>query len=257
MIEIRSIQRAEAPGFLRLLCEVFELDYSRAEGIFFNEPMFDLKRKWALFDKGQMVSILTTVPLEFGWGPALGIAGVATKVERQKEGLAGRLLEAVLAESDRNGEGSAWLFAKEQSLYARCGFTVIDEVVQARLLGEVDDSLMEMLTFDEIQSSYLKWSLADPARLRRDERRWKYWKWNLRVCTPLADGYICHEGKQIRECVMTKPTKVWRFPQDSEWVGLKSMGEKLQLPLVDQKSELFLMGRKAPGVPQLFMTDQF
>lgn len=257
MIEVRTIQRAEAPAFLRLLCEVFELDYDRAEGIFFNEPMFDLRRKWALFDEGAMTSILTTVPLEFGWGKAIGIAGVATKVARQGQGLGELLLKTVLAESEKLGEASAWLFAKEQGLYSRCGFEVVDEVISGALQGAGDDSLKDMWSFDEIRTAYDSWALHDPSRLRRTDQRWKYWKWNLRVCTPFEGGYICHEGRQIRECVVENRHKPWLFPPDSDWVGLKSMADRLELPLSETSSDLYLMGKNVPGVPQLFMTDQF
>lgn len=257
MTEVRTIQRAEAPAFLRLLCEVFELDYDRAEGIFFNEPMFDLRRKWALFDEGSMTSILTTVPLEFGWGKAIGIAGVATRVARQGQGLGESLLKAVLSEAEKQGESSAWLFAKEQGLYSRCGFEVVDEVVRGPLESEGDDSLKDMWSFDEIRNSYDSWAMHDPSRLRRTDQRWKYWKWNLRVCTPFDGGYICHEGKQIRECVVQHRRKPWLFPPDSEWMGLQSMAERMELPLAESVSELYLMGRNVPGVPQMFMTDQF
>ncbi len=257
MIEIRTIQQTEAAPFLRLLCEVFDLDYDRANGIFLNEPMFDLRRKWALFDAGEMVSILTTVPLEFGWGRAIGIAGVATKVSRQRQGLAEQLLRVVLDQSESQGESTAWLFAREQGLYARCGFQVMDEVVQGPLESETDDSLKDMWGFPEIQKAYDAWSVQDPARLRRDEKRWKYWKWNLRICTPFEDGYICHEGKHVRECVVSRRSRPWRFPSESEWMGLRSMSERLALPISEPIPELYLMGRNAPGLPQMFMTDQF
>lgn len=257
MIEIRAIQQSEASPFLRLLCEVFELDYDRAEGIFLNEPMFDLRRKWALFDRGEIVSILTTVPLEFGWGSAIGIAGVATKVSRQRQGLAERLIKTVLDLAEAQGESAAWLFAKEQGLYARCGFRVVDEVVRFPLECEPDDNLKDMLAFDQIRTMYDDWSVQDPSRLRRDDKRWKYWKWNLRVCTSFENGYICHEGKQIREAVVSRRSRPWRFPSDSEWMGLRSMAESLDLPKGEPIPELFLMGRNAPGVPQMFMTDQF
>ena len=257
MIEIRAIQQSEAPTFLRLLCDVFELDYDRAEGIFFNEPMFDLRRKWALFDKGTMVSILTTVPLEFGWGNAMGIAGVATKASRQRQGLGEQLIKSVLAHAESQGESTAWLFAKEQGLYTRCGFQVVDEVVRFPLRGQSDDSLKDMLAFDQIRRIYDSWSQQDAARLRRDDRRWNYWKWNLRVCTAFGDGYICHEGKQVREIVIGQRPGFWRFPSDAEWMGLRSMAEHVGLPISDPITELFLMGRNAPGKPQMFMTDQF
>ena len=81
---------------------------------FFTEPLFDLSRKWALFDKGRMVSILTTSPLIFGWGRAFGVAGVATRLECRGEGYASRLLNSVFEESQALGEPAGLLFAKGQ-----------------------------------------------------------------------------------------------------------------------------------------------
>jgi N-acetylglutamate synthase-like GNAT family acetyltransferase len=257
MIEIRTIREAEAPDFLRLLCEVFELDYDRASGVFFHEPMFDLRRKWGLFESGEMVSILTTVPLEFGWGKAIGIAGVATVVSRQGKGLAGTLLERVLNDSEKMGESAALLFAREKGLYERCGFEVIDEVVRAEMDCEVDDRLSDSLMFDEVQEVYTRWSHAHPGRLRRDERRWKFWKWNLRVCASFGDGYVCHEGKVIREIVVPTQPPAWKMPPNVEWVGLRSMAANLGLSLRKPETELYLMGLRSPGIPQMFMTDQF
>lgn len=257
MTEIRPIHEHEGPSFLKLLCQIFELDYDRASGIFFNEPMFDLRRKWGMVIDGELVSILTTVPLEFGWGRSIGIAGVATRADRQREGLATVLLNHVLKESERLGESAAWLFAREKGLYSRCGFEVVDEVIRAPFVGEPDDRLTDMLSFDDIRGIYDHWALQNPARLRRDDRRWKYWKWNLRVCTPFEGGYLCHEGKLVRECVVQDRKLAWRTLPESEWAGLKSLAAKLDLPLGQAESELYLMGRNPPGIPEMFMTDQF
>ncbi len=123
MIEIRPIRDHEANPFLELICEIFELDVDRAQGIFFNEPLFDLSRKWALFEGGQMASVLTTVPLKFGWGTAIGIAGVATKLARRRLGLAETLLNHVLKDSEHREERVALLFAKEIGLYEKVWFS--------------------------------------------------------------------------------------------------------------------------------------
>jgi hypothetical protein len=58
--EIRTIHESEGETFLRLMCGVFGLDFNRAYDVFFTEPLFDLDRKWALFEGNEMVSILTT-----------------------------------------------------------------------------------------------------------------------------------------------------------------------------------------------------
>ncbi|MFQ3677072.1 MAG: GNAT family N-acetyltransferase, partial [Fimbriimonadaceae bacterium] len=135
MTEIRPIRGDEAETFLRLLCDVFELDFNRAHGVFFNEPMFDLQSKWALFDRGRMVSILTTVPLSFGWGDAIGIAGVATAPPERGKGRAGALVRFVVQNAFDLGCRSAYLFARQTAVYERVGFEVIDRVVRAPLIG--------------------------------------------------------------------------------------------------------------------------
>ena len=76
MTEIRPIRLDETDTFLQILCDVFGLDFFRAQGLFKEEPLFDLSRKWALFEGDEMVSILTTTPLIFGWGREIGRAHV-------------------------------------------------------------------------------------------------------------------------------------------------------------------------------------
>ena len=106
MIEIRPIHRQEADTFLELLCKVFALDLARAKHVFFKEPMFDLERKWALFEDGKMLSILTTTPLQFGFGKAFGIAGVATEESARGRGLGGQILGRVLERMPSGGAPS-------------------------------------------------------------------------------------------------------------------------------------------------------
>jgi predicted N-acetyltransferase YhbS len=257
MIEIRPIREAEADSFLKLLCNVFDLDYPRAHSIFFTEPLFDLNRKWALFDCGQIVSILTTVPLEFGWGKAIGIAGVATAIGRQREGLAAKLLAQVIQVSAGSDECAVMLFAKDTRLYERAGFRPIDRVLRGPIVATTEREIPMALEFEQVRSLYQEWSLADESRLRRGELRWKYWKWNLRVCTPVNDGYLCFEGGIIREIVMNSPVKDWELPADSEWLGLESMAAALGIAVLAPATELHLMGLNVPSQPQFFMTDQF
>ena len=256
-METRPIRAAEAETFLHLLCNVFDLDYNRAHRIFFTEPMFDLSRKWALFDGGEMVSILTTVPLDFGWGRAIGIAGVATIVERQNQGYAGRLLSAVLNAAEGEGEKGALLFARDPKLYSKIGFEIIDEVVKGEILSAPEQEPFALMEFHQVQTLYDHWSLQDPNRLRRDEKRWGYWRWNLRVCTAFEDGYICTEAGVVRECVKTTQPRAWPLPPGAEWRGLASMAKHVGIPLKSQDRDLHLMARNVPGLPQMFMTDQF
>ncbi len=256
-MEIRPIRAAEAQTFLHILCDVFDLDFKRAHRIFFSEPLFDLNRKWALFDGGEMMSILTNVPLEFGWGKAIGIAGVATRREKQNLGYAHKLLDAVLNAAHADGEGAALLFAREPKLYSKLGFEVVDTVVKGAIEGSPEDGPFEILEFQDVQRMYNHWALQHPNRLRRDDRRWGYWRWNLRVCTTFEDGYLCVEAGIVRECVKSRGARSWPLPPQSEWRGLESMARDLGVPLSKTEQDLHLMIRNVSGLPQMFMTDQF
>ena len=66
--------------------------------------MFEVERKWAYFRAGRMESILTTVPLLFGWGRAIGIAGVATRHASRGQGFASELVRETLKCADTAGE---------------------------------------------------------------------------------------------------------------------------------------------------------
>lgn len=257
MTDIRPIRREEGDAFLHLLCDSFDLDFQRAKSVFFREPMFDYQRKWALFQAGRMCSILTTVPLLFGWGNAIGIAGVATRSDCRGVGLASALLSEVLRLSEKEGEGHALLFARDRSLYKRSGFRVLDQVVRAPLSGMIELPSDQILEFDQVEALYNSWAASDPNRLRRDERRWSYWKWNFRVCSSFGSGYLCNEGGLVRECITDVAANPWPVDTNTEWLGLVSMAEHLQAPITDPEFEHFLMGYNFESVPQFFMTDQF
>ena len=257
MTEIRPIRLEETDTFLQILCDVFGLDFYRAQGLFKEEPMFDLNRKWALFEGGQMVSILTTTPLTFGWGRAVGIAGVATKPERQREGLARKLLSKVLVESEKAGEGPALLFAADTRLYEAAGFEGIDRVVRGPIVSLPLEISLETIGFDELQLKYNLWSHGHEDRLRRDSQRWNYWKWQFRECFSHKTGYLCLENGQIREILLSEPEKKLPVEFGTEWLGLSSMTDQLEIPLGAISVPMYLMGYNFPGIPQLFMTDQF
>lgn len=254
MIVARTIRADEADEFLAVLCEIFELDYPRARPVFFSEPFYDLSRKWALFVEGRIVSVLTTVPLQFGWGLASGYAGVGTLGEYRRKGFGERLLQAALDHGTGQGEVAAFLFARQTHLYERLGFEVLDSIIRAPLQSGAyyeDDPL----TYDEVRELYTKWSNEHPGRLRRDDQRWSFWKWHLRMCDRCGSGYLCREPGTVREAV--PGAKPWPIGQNEEFYGLQTMAEQLDLPVLTPKIEMHLMGLRAPGVPQIFMTDQF
>lgn len=256
MTDIRPIHRNEAETFLELLCDVFALDTNRAYEVFFSEPLYDLNRKWALFEGPEMVSILTTTPLRFGWGRAFGVAGVATRKDRQGEGHATKLLQRVLREGERNGEPAALLFARQMGLYERNGFEPLDRVIRATVRTNMDED-GAILEGTEMCDIYDQWANAHPDRLRRDAKRWEYWRWNYRVTTAFADGYLCHEAGTLREAIYTGRHASLPLATDSEWLGTTFMADQLELPLENPVVDLYLMGYRVPGIPQLFMTDQF
>lgn len=242
---------------MAILCEVFDLDYDLAHGVFFTEPGFDPARKWALFVEGEMQTILTTTPLQFGDSKAMGIAGVATLPGSRGKGLAERLVSEVCAISEAQGVPEAILFAKQRGLYEKCGFEVVDELVRGPIAASRASAAKPSLSFAEVEDLYVRWSIQDPRRLRRDAHSWAKWKYSLKVCEPMGQGYACFEGSLIREAIPDSPAQSWTLPAGTEWYGLKSLTERLGVPGNLKFADLYLMGRGCSSPPQMFMTDQF
>ncbi|MFN8140554.1 MAG: GNAT family N-acetyltransferase [Fimbriimonadales bacterium] len=249
MIEIRPIKLSEADEFLALVCSVFELSYDRAKNVFRREPYFDIKRKWALFENGKIASCLTTVPLQFGQTSGVGIAGVATAAECRGRGYAEQLLKHSTKDSPMS-----LLFATDSRLYEKLGYQPLDTVISGTLPNDPAANWPQ-LSERHVKHRYGAWAADDTRRLMRDSKRWEYWSFSMK--TPLAyeDEYVVFEGNRIRE--MTK----WcgPVPGDSpvEWVGLSEMTDCLELPLINRKPVMTLMGNGIDFVPQMFMTDQF
>lgn len=257
MTEIRTIQSSEADSFLEILCSVFGLDLERARSVFFTEPFFDLRRKWAVFQGGRIVSMLTTTPLDFGFGRAIGIAGVATVPEARGQGLAKLLLQRVLSEADASGEPRALLFAHDPRLYESVAFDPIDRVVRGAVRTAPVFDVPEPLPMERVRELYDRWAAASPRRLRRDDRRWSYWGWCLRVCEQIDAGYVCVEGSTIREAVDVPPGQTWPVAPSTQWVGMGRMTSALGIPVQDAVPDLYVMGRAMREVPEMFLTDQF
>lgn len=253
MVDIRAIQAHEAATFLRVLCEVFGLDFDRALPVFFAEPFFDLDRKWAYFRGAEMVSVLTTTPLEFGFGNAVGIAGVATLKSHQGQGAAGELLAHVLQHGEAQGEAPTLLFAHQTSLYSRFGFEEIDRVQRGKIDAEFQPAEAE-LEHDAFRKLYESWAAESPLRLRRNDQRWKFWSAGFRRTVISGGGLLTLEHGAAKEAF--GPCD-WRGAGGLEWVGLKSMTQEFGVPLKDATEDMMLMARGFPGQPQMFMTDQF
>lgn len=255
MIELRPIKVEEAEQFLRLLCKVFALDFRRASDVFYREPLFDINRKWAAIEKDEIVCTLTTVPLTFGDGHAIGIAGVATSTERRGQSLATQLIDEVMRAEEKKGGGRALLFASKENLYKRCGFVTLDQVVSQPLPPGKKPENAKLLVREEIMPVYDVWARQDSRRLIRDPRRWEYWGWNMKTAYQQKDGYICYEFGRVRE--LLPGFENLPFADSADWFGLTTMAELLSIPLSDARMEMLLMGRNFDYVPQVFMTDQF
>jgi len=253
-MEIRPIVDSEAVTFLQLVCDVFELDFARARTVFFNEPFFDLSRKWALFDEGQMAAVLTGVPLQFGWGRGVGIASVATRPSLRGRGYATELLRTALEAFRAGGEGAAYLFAQDPSMYVRMGFEPVDEMVRVPLPAQPPGSELPFLASEDIHAIYQAWSEDHPDRLRRDETRWKAWRWGMRACVPASGGYVCVEGSVVREAIVDREI-TWPVGNLTDWVGLRGMCSQLGLKPALTTAKLLAYGTDRR--PQMFLTDQF
>ena len=252
MTEVRPISQSETGDFLRLLCGVFDLDYQRASAVFFSEPFYDLTHKWALFESGYMLSCLTTTPLMFGHGPAIGIAGVATTPDARRRGLASELVSSVIG---RLGL-PAMLFALDERLYEAIGFTPVDAVIRGELKTCQPEEVKE-LDSGEVKAIYASWSAQKLERLQRDERRWKFWQWHYRVCYPIQQGYMATEPGVLREAIVSTPVEALPIASDAEWLGLRSMAMELGLPIKSERFDMHVMTKGFDFLPSMFLTDQF
>jgi GNAT superfamily N-acetyltransferase len=254
MTEIRTIRQDECEEYLSVLCTAFALDPGRARTAFFGEPYFSLERKWALVFDSRIASILTVVPVEFGDGHGIGIAGVATVEEKRGEGHASSLLQYVCEHYAGLGAGKSLLFARDASLYEGVGFSELDKVyVQPLPAGRA--SHPQQLEKAEIRRVYQDWATQDVRRLRRDDARWSYWSWTFRTPVKLDGGYFCYENSRVREIV----PKYVRLPvaEPMDFYGTGAIAEAIGIELVNPSVDLLLMGRGFDYVPQMFMTDQF
>lgn len=259
MITVRPIVATEADAFFSILCESFELDAHRARPIFFQDPGFDLNHKWALFDGDEMHSILTSTPMEFGFGGATGLAGVATRRESRGQGYAARLIESVSEQFRAGGADGFLLFATKTKLYESLGFEELDTVVSGPIYSDgEDESWRAPLEAAEVQARYTAWSGSRPEWCVRSSARWKNWSWSARVCEPVGEtGYLCFEGITIREAIVPSSLKKWPVPEGTEWVGLAGVTEQLRIPAACRPTGTLLLGKSIKTCPGMFLTDQF
>ncbi len=249
MTEIRTIRDDEAETFLRLLCDVFDLDFERAKTVFRREPFFNVKCKWAAFEDGRMAACLTTVPIRFGELDGIGIAGVATLPDFRRRGLAESLINAAAPKPT-----PALLFATDERLYRRIGFQSVDEVISCPL-PTTPERTAEPAAEPFVREQYQQWASKDPRRLARDAKRWEYWGFTMKSPIGIRGGYAVLEKERVRELLPEFQPVPAQTPV--EWLGLRSMAEHLQIPVENEQVTMTLMARSLGFLPQMFLTDQF
>ena len=123
--EARAARPEEAEAVLQTIALAFDLNADAARPIYRADPYYDLshKRVLVLPDDG-LVSCLTVVPLSLRVGgvpvPCGGVAGVATRPDRQGRGHAGALVSATVpALWDELGYPLSLLHAASAPFYRR------------------------------------------------------------------------------------------------------------------------------------------
>lgn len=251
MRSMRPLHGSESRAFLDLMCEAFRLERVADLTTHVADPHWARSTRWGLFEGSDLVSILSTAPLEFAWGRAIGIASVATRAEWRRRGLAEQLLHEVLSQAEQAGICGALLFAHQEDLYRRAGFELLDTVVSGVLTSTSGEGTA--IARGDVRTIYDRWSFAHPARLRRTASDWVRWRSRWRDCVRSGRGYIALDNGQVREAVdALEPLPA---PDGVKWYGLDSLSK--QFGLAARSHELLLMGRGFRDTPQMFMTDQF
>ncbi len=249
-VEIAPLPKGAEDEALELTCRIFGLEFSYASAYWNAPPIRAQSRRWGLWHNGRLASVACLTPLEFGWGPAVGISGVGTAPEARRMGLAGMLLNAAAPDPDL----PAMLFAHQPGLYEGLGFRVVDHIVKGTLSG---GEAAEPAPSEEVRAAYGAWADASPHRLRRTPERWEAWEWTERRCPAAGGGYVGVERLFVREAVLDDPLDQWPVPEDMVWTGSETLTARLQPPLKRSWRELLVMTRAFPAVPEFFMSDQF
>lgn len=189
-VEIRAVRAEEADDTLHVLCAAFGLSYEAARPIYYQDPFFALSHKRLLRtpDDG-IISCLTVIPTRIrvgaAWVPAGGIAGMATRPDRRRQGWGSRLLAATAsALADELHYPLSPLFARSESYYGRLGWeTVSDTALWRGRLADLPDSaeaaFVRPLGTDDGEARAALHSLqaaevsCRTGTCARDDRRWR------------------------------------------------------------------------------------
>ncbi len=185
--EIRAARAEEAEAVLHVLCAAFGLSPDAARPLFQQDPFYALSHKRVLtLPEDGLASCLTVVPTELRVGEATvlvgGIAGVATRPDRQRRGYAGALLAASVRDLPSElGYPVLALLPSHAPFYQRLGWATASR--QSRWRGAFARADAGAALPVSAASSAAEWdavrhihAAATPGRTgacRRDARRWR------------------------------------------------------------------------------------
>ena len=185
--EARAARPDEAEAVLQTIAAAFDLNADAARPIYRADPYYDLSHKRVLsLPEDGVVSCLTVVPLELRVGgipvSCGGVAGVATRPERQGRGHAGTLVAATVpALWDELGYPLSLLHAASAPFYRRFGWETATEnrpwsavpgsLPQARASAQVRPAANA--DWPIIQRLQEELTRHDTGACLRDARRWR------------------------------------------------------------------------------------
>ena len=128
-INISAVREDELEDMLRVLCLAFQMPFEAALPIFLADTNSLLDNKRVMREDGKIVSCLTIIPaycrvrgVSFR---TAGIAGVATRPDKQGQGCASLLLRNTLAYCRDQGYAFAGLFPVASPYYRKFGFAAV------------------------------------------------------------------------------------------------------------------------------------
>jgi predicted acetyltransferase len=186
MQEIRAVHHEELDAMLAVMCESFMLPFASARDLFYKDPYFDIEKKRALLEDGEIISCLTIMETRMWIGAAAaqvgGVAGVATRPTHRRNGYAGRLLEETIRTLRAQRCPFSALFPFSYDYYRRFGWehagTQMRVSTAPNLLPTFTDSrqVRPALPSDiaEMQQIYDQSSHRRTGSCLRDRKRWTY-----------------------------------------------------------------------------------
>ncbi|HLJ55308.1 MAG TPA: GNAT family N-acetyltransferase [Chthonomonadaceae bacterium] len=130
-VEIGPVLPGETDSFLALMCDAFGMEFAAAKPVFDSDPYFDCENKRVLRIGGAIAACLTIVDRTCWIGDArvrvAGIAGVATRPELRRRGIAAMLLTETIGTLAKRGFHLSALFPVVRDYYRRFGWETAGE----------------------------------------------------------------------------------------------------------------------------------